>query len=460
MTVQASLPTRIELNRFQYRNYQLPIVNTLRSGKRRVVAVMPRRAGKDVMAFNYCIRAMLEKPGVYFYIFPTYSQGKKVLWDSLTNDGKPILDYLPQELIASKNSQEMKIKLINGSLFQVVGSDNYDSLMGTNPSGVVFSEYALQDPRAYQFIRPILTANQGWALFLSTPRGKNHLWELLEIAKHSDDWEAFHLTLNDTNHIPLREIEKERQEGIMNDDLIQQEYYCSFDLGVEGAYYAKYMDEMRRNGRISVVPWESAFQVHTAWDLGIRDSTCIIFFQVIGQTVRIIDYYEKDSEGLEHYATILDSKPYKYGRHIAPHDIKIREWTSGFTRFEKARQLGIDFTLATDLQVADGIESVKSLFQKLWIDEHKCAKLIKSLENYRREYDAKRKVYKNYPLHDWASHGADAMRYLAISLPKTRDSKSAEELDKIWRESQLGNQANIPEIFRDSNTMQPYEWFK
>src|SRR5690606_29510758 len=175
----------------------------------------------------------------------------------------------PPELVESKNSQEMKIRFTNGSLLQLVGSDNYDTLMGTNPQGVVFSEYALQDPRAYQYIRPILTANDGWALFISTPRGKNHLWELLQIARESPDWFAYKLSVEDTNHIPMEEIERERREGLMSDDLIMQEYFCSFEMGVEGAYYAKYLDRMRLDGRIGQVPWENGFKVHTAWDLGV-----------------------------------------------------------------------------------------------------------------------------------------------------------------------------------------------
>lgn len=384
-----------------------------------------------------------------YYVFPTYSQAKKVIWDSITNDGNRILDYIPDEVVASKNSQEMKIRFTNGSLLQLVGSDNYDTLMGTNPQGVVFSEYALQDPRAYQYIRPILVANDGWALFISTPRGKNHLWELWNIASNSDDWFAYKLTVEDTGHIPLAEIERERREGIVSEDLIQQEYYCDFSLGVEGSYYNKYIDRMKLRGQISQVPWENGFKVHTAWDLGVRDSTTIIFFQVIGQTVRIIDCYENNKEGLEHYVKLLESKPYTYGKHIAPHDIKVKEFGTGITRLEKARQLGIIFVVASDVSIVDGIEAVRTTLGKVWIDEKLCSPLIKALENYRQEFDAKRKIYKSQPLHDWSSHFADCMRYLCVSLPKTRDGLSAEALEKRYQEARYGeSQSNQPSIFR------------
>jgi phage terminase large subunit len=452
----------IKLDKFVPRSYQIPIIDALENkGYKRVLAILPRRAGKDITAFNICIRALLRKRSVIYYIFPTYSQGKKILWDSITNTGEKILDYIPAELIESKNSQEMKIRFTNGSLFQIVGSDNYDSLMGTNPQGVVFSEYALQDPRAYQYIRPILTANQGWALFISTPRGKNHLWDLYTIAQQSPEWFSYKLTLEDTKHIPLAEIEQERAEGIMSEDLIQQEYYTSFHMGVEGSYYAKYLERMRINQHINVVPWENGFAVHTVWDIGVRDATSIIFFQMIGQTVRIIDCYENNKQGLEFYKKILDEKPYSYGKHFAPHDIAVTEWGSGMSRLEKARELGIKFefklvngkarSAIPDVSIMDGIESVRSVFSKCWIDQERCAPLLKALENYRQEYDIKKKIYASRPLHNWASHFADAMRYLALSLPKTRDGADAQELEKRYTKAIYGAEAHLPAIFRDIN---------
>ena len=440
----------VKLDRFKPRSYQLPIFDALENkGYRRVLAILPRRAGKDVCGFNLVIRAAITRIGVYYYIFPTYSQAKKVIWDSITNSGLRFLDYLPDDLVESKNSQEMKIRLVNGSLIQLVGSDNYDSLMGTNPRGVVFSEYALQDPRAYQFIRPILAANDGWALFLSTPRGKNHLWELYNIAVNSPDWFAYKLTIEDTHHIPLYEIEREKHEGIMSDDLIQQEYYTSFTMGVEGSYYAKYLDRMKVSGQIGQVPWESAFRVHTAWDLGVADSTTIIWFQRIGQTIRIIDCYENSKEGLEHYINVVSSKPYLYSKHFAPHDIRAREFTTGQTRLDKARQLGIRFLVAPSRTIEDGIEMVRSAMSRIWIDEVKCAKLLKALGNYRQEFDPKRKVYKSHPLHDWSSHFADAMRYLCLCLPYTEESGDASALERRYQEAMRGDQSNLPKFFSD-----------
>jgi len=449
--MQLKVETKIHLNKFKPRDYQHCIFDAIENkGYKRVLAIWPRRAGKDVTAYNLCIRELIKEVKTVYYCFPTFSGGRRILWDAIDNDGFRILDYLPEELIESRNEQMMRIRLINGSVFQIIGSDNYDNaLVGTNPKGIIFSEFALSDPRAYSFVRPILTANQGWALFISTPRGKNHLWELYQIAQRSDEWFCSKLTVEDTNHIPLEAIERERQSGELSDCLIQQEYYCSFSLGIEGSFYTKYIDRMRVKGQIGAVPWESGFQVHTAWDIGVRDSTAIIFFQVIGQTVRIIDCYENAKEGLEHYVKVIKNKPFLLGKHIAPHDIKVMEFGSGITRIEKARQLGINFITADNIAIPDGIEAVRSAFSKIWIDEVECKPLIKALENYRQEYDVKKRVYKAQPLHDWSSHFADAMRYLCISLPKTRDGLSSQDIDKNYHEARYGAQAGLPRFFRD-----------
>jgi len=434
-----NVETRIRLDTFKPRDYQLPFCKAFDEQQfKKFFICWPRRAGKDICSFNLILRAALRDVGVYYYVFPTYSQGKKVIYDSITNDGKRFLDYIPRELVKSTNSQELKIKLANESLIQIVGSDNIDSLVGTNPRGICFSEYALQSPNAYTFLRPIIACNNGWVIFESTPRGHNHFFSMYQIASHSPDWFVSKLTLDDTNHVPLAEIEKDLAEGLISQDLVYQEWYTSFDMGIEGSFYAKYIDNMRLKGQIGSVPYEEGFKVHTSWDIGVRDSTSILFFQAVGTTVRIFDCYENSKVGLEHYVKVLQSKGYIYGKHIAPFDIRVLEFGTGMTRIEKAKQLGISFTVAPDVGIYDGIEAVRSCLSKVWIDEKACAPFIKAMENYRQEYDIKKKVYKPIPLHDWSSHFADAMRYLAISLPKTRDGLSAEDLEKRYQAAMYG----------------------
>ncbi len=380
--------------------------------------------------------------------------GRKIIWDAIDNDSHRVLDwYCPDEICEQKNSSDMKIRFKNGSIMKFVGSDNYDSLVGSNFQAVIFSEYALQDSNAYAYLRPIMVANGAWSLFITTPRGKNHLYDLYNIALNNPEYYCLKMSVEETGHIPLSAILKEKEEGLISEDLIQQEYYCSFELGVEGSYYTKYLDKMRLKGQIGNVAWESAYKVHVAFDIGVEDPSCLIFFQICNNVIRVIDFYENSDAGLDHYAQILREKGYNYGRFIMPHDIMVREFTGGgVTRFEKAANLGIKpITICKNIPVIDGIECVRSTFSKMWIDETNCSELIKALENYRRETkkgDSRKVVYVNHPLHNWASHAADAMRYLCVSLPQLREGSTAEDLEKRYRDAVLGPNSHLPPVFR------------
>lgn len=449
-----NVETQLHLEEFQLRPYQAPIWEAYRKGYKRILAVLPRRSGKDFSTWNLIIRIAMDRVGIYWFVYPTYAQGKKILWDGMTNEGKRFLDYLPEETVDSMNSQEMKIRLRNGSIIQVLGSDNPDSLVGTNPSGIVFSEYSLQNPIVYQLVRPILTANDGFAIFLSTPRGKNHLWELWNIAQsNKSQWFSYRMTVLETGHIPLSKIQQELDSGEMTDDLIQQEYYCSFDRGVEGAYYSKYLQTAVVDGRIGIIPWEPGLQTHVAMDIGVNDATTLLWFQVTssGSVVRIIDCYSNHSLGVDHYIKVMQDKPYSYGKFFAPFDIKVREFGAGaLTRYEQARQLGITFTVLEQIGLQEGVNNVYMNFRKLWIDHVKCRSLINALENYRREWDEQKQRHKDQPIRNWATHYADALRYLCQSLPKaTTLGLTAEELDKRYLQARYGNDMiNLPSLFR------------
>lgn len=448
-----SVGAQIVLDKFKPRDYQKPILDAffLKEFKRLVV-LMPRRAGKDLTCWAaITIREAITHPGVYFVVYPTYSQGRKILWDTVDMDGSRFIDYLPKELIFSMNSQMMRIVLKNGSVIQVIGSDNPDRIVGTNPRGVVFSEYALQSPRIYALMSPILAANpDAWAIFISTPRGHNHFWKMYNMAKESPYWWTYKVGLNETRHVSQEMIRREAEEDNMSEDLIQQEYYCSFDAGIEGSYYCRNLDRMRMNNQICEVPWESGFPVHTAWDIGMSDMTSIIMFQSIGQSVRIIDYYENNSRGLEHYVKHLKSLDYMYGVHIAPHDIKVREWGTGMSRIEQGRDLGIEFELAPNIAFIDGVDIVRRSLTKIWIDKVKCKKVIKAIENYRREWDAENKIYKGKHLHDEHSHVADALRYLCLSLPKTAVGMTAEELREEFNRKKYGDSGIFSDKYSNS----------
>lgn len=446
----------VKLDSFYPREYQMGLFKAFENNPKysRFLCIWPRRAGKDVSAFWLALRACLRSTITCFYIFPEFSSGRRILWDAIDNDGRKIMELCPKEVIRDMNEQLMRIRFKNNSVFQIIGSDRYDkTIVGTNPKLMIFSEFALQDPRAFQLASPILRANAGKAIVLSTPRGKNHLWDMYQVAQAVDEWFVSKLTLEDTQHIPMSEIEKELNEGIMSYDLVQQEYFTSFELGVEGAYYAKYIQQMRLDGRISDVPWQPGIPVHTAWDLGYNDPTCIIFFQIIGASIHIIDYYENNQKGYDHYAKIIKQKEYTYGKHIAPHDIAVHEQSTATERYRTMWDLGVQFVKPHESKIPrlieDGIEKVRKSLPVMWIDERRCTQLIKSIENYRQEYDAKKQTYKLNPLHNWASHASDAMRYLCGALEYLKPGTSAEQVRERYTKALYGDSGNLPRFFRD-----------
>lgn len=417
--------------KFYPRPYQVPILNALNNGCKRAVWVAHRRAGKDLTVLNWVIPQLIKETCTCFYVMPTYSQGKKILWDATTNDGMRVLDHFPEEFVAHKNSQEMKIRFGNQSLFQIIGSENVDSLVGTNPKIIVFSEYALQNPQAWTYLSPILKVNNGTAIFISTPRGKNHFYDLYVHAKNNPEWFCERLTIEDTGVLTKADIEQEIREG-MSEELAMQEYFCSFDRGVEGAYFAKFIDQARRENRIGKVSYDPSTMVDTYWDVGFGDATAIVFGQSIGTEFRIIDCYESSGEGLPHYIKHLQSKPYVYGRHFFPHDAGSGSFQTGKTIQGLAAELGIKTIILPKSDIEVGIEMARSLLSICCIDESKCTRLIKCLECYHKRYNPSMNVYSNTPIHDWSSHFADAFRYCSMARALHRGGNSALSVEE-WK---------------------------
>ncbi len=406
---------------FDPRGYQRSPLEALDSGIKRGVAVWHRRAGKDLTFLNITIKKAFERVGNYYYYFPTSALGRKVLWQGKKKDGRPFLEHIPPEVRSKTREDEMRIELINGSAIQIMGTDRTD-VVGPNPAGCVFSEYSLQDPSAWNYIRPILVENEGWAMFNFTPRGRNHAHQLYEMAKHNPKWYCELLTVDDTGVISKEDIQDEIDAG-MSEALVQQEFYCSFDYGLEGAYYLKQLANARQDGRITKLPWQSV-PVHTAWDLGFRDATTIWFYQLVGKEVWFIDYYENSGEELAHYAKVLQDKDYLYGQHWAPHDIRKHEMSYGNTLYERARELGIRFDVIenwqrTGIGLSDGIEMVRSMFPRYYFREEKTRMGINALNNYQKKWDEKWQQYKDTPQENWATHGADAFRIATLAINKT-----------------------------------------
>lgn len=416
------MPTLTIPYRFTPRSYQLGFFKAIDSGIQRALLTWPRRHGKDKTCFNALIKKAVERTGNYYYIFPEYNQGRKALWDNIDKDGLRTIDHVPKEIIKSRNATEMKIELVNGSIIQIVGAADIDRIVGTNPVGVVFSEYSLIDPMVWGYIYPILAENGGFAWFNMTPRGKNHGLRLLESAQSNPDWYVSHLNAKQCGVFSDDELEKIRQEyfELYGDyQLYDQEFMTSFDAPIQGAYFAVHMDRAEQDGRVTNIPYESILTVNTYWDLGIDDSTTIWFVQMQNREVRLIDYVEDNGEGLSYYINILNSKGYTYGKHYAPHDIEVRELTTGISRKETARSLGINFeTVKRPARKDEGIDAIRNLLSRCWFDKDKTEKGRDALMNYHKEFDEKRKVYKNQPYHDWSSHGVDAFQTLALSDPK------------------------------------------
>lgn len=431
MNVEIKLPYNWEA-----RSYQTDLWKALfQDNYKRLIYVWHRRAGKDLFGLNVIIyHALTKTPGTYWHIFPTYKQGKKAIWDETDISGRKYLDYIPPQLIKKKNSQEMKIEFYNGSIYQIVGSDDVDALRGAGIKGAIFSEYAEQRPTAWEVIQPMIEATKGFALFNFTPKGRNHSYDLWEMAKNNDKWFTQLLTVEDTKGQVFSDeaINNIKEEFIGKGktlDLFNQEYYCSFNSAVEGSYYSAQMSLAKEEGRITSLPHEVSLTVDTWWDLGVNDTTVIWFTQQLGSEIRAIDYLEDSGKGLDHYIKEVKAKPYIYQSHNAPHDIKVREFTSGRSRYDIAWDLGIKFDVVPNIPIIDGINAVRSIFNKCIFDKDKCKQGILALTNYKKQFDEIRNCFKDKPLHDWSSNGADSFRYMAVGIDEKQFIKQSIEYD-------------------------------
>ena len=418
---------------FQPREYQLPLLRAFDEGFLRLIQLWHRRSGKDKVDVNLVAREMQVNVGAYYYLFPTYAQGKKALWEARGKEGIKYLDHFPKELLDGKpNDTEMKIKYKSGSLFQVIGVEDVDKVIGTNPRGLIFSEYSLQNPKAWEYMRPILAENKGWALFNYTPRGKNHGYKLWEMALNNPKWWTQKLTIDDTKVLTPEDIDEERRAG-MTEDMVQQEFYCSFISAIQGAIYWKEVDEAEKNEQFKEVPHDPRLLVHTVWDLGKNDTNCIGFYQSNGLTVRKIDYLSGNRKGLPDWIKEVKAKGYNYGKHFAPHDIQVSDYslTGNQSRWEVAKDLGIEFEIVPNLSIQEGIDAGRRLFKIMYVDKLKCGDFLEAIPQYTREYDEDNKIFKDKPLHDWTSHYADEHRYASLVFTQFNNEYQRQQTQRV-----------------------------
>jgi phage terminase large subunit len=430
------------------------------AGIKRSLLVWPRRAGKDDVCLNWTAVAAHQRPANYWHCLPLYEQARKAIWEAINphSGHRRIDEAFPKEIRKRTDNSSMTIEFLNGSIWKVVGSDNPDSLVGAPPAGLVFSEWALSNPSAWGYLSPIVDENDGWAVFITTPRGRNHVHSMLEMARNEPGWFVEHLTVRDTGY-PLEKVETQRREyrGIfghdMADALIDQEFFCSFEAAVLGAYWGRELANAEQEGRITSVEYDPLQPVHTAWDLGLGVNLAVWFFQVMPNgVIHVIDYWQgAHSDSMVQAVAALAAKPYRYGYDWVPHDAKTPETSNGRTRVEMLASLRRMPRVVALHKVDDGINAARVTLGRCYFDQEKCAQGLNALREYRSEWDDEKKVFSNKPRHDWASHAADAFRYLAMAwreltpdaMPKTDQEKLREAValmlkprtyDDIWKQ--------------------------
>lgn len=393
--------------------------------------VCHRRAGKTIACIHELQRAALRTPnGRFAYIAPTYTQAKSVAWDYLREAAGPIFP-----LGAKANASELKVDYPNGSQVRLFGADNYDALRGMRFDGVVLDEYADFDPRAYpEVISPALADSRGFAVFIGTPKGHNAFYDIWAKAKDKGDW--FTMMLKASDSVPVNDAlaarhgmewavknrlllsdELARERENKTEEQYNQEFEVSFEAAIVGAYYGKQMAQAQGSKRVTGVGYDAAAQVWTAWDLGIRDATAIWFAQMVGREIHLIDYIEATGQPLEYYVKTLKDKPYVYAGHIVPHDAQAKELGTGKSRLEVLESLGLrNIRVCPHHRVEDGINAVRVILPRCWFDARSCGRGVEALTLYRSEFNYKLGTLQTQPVHDWASHGADAFRYLAMGL--------------------------------------------
>ncbi len=375
------------------------------------VAVAHRRMGKTVAAVNQLIHSALQctkKNPQFAYVAPTYGQAKRIAWSYLVDYTRP--------LGGTANVSELRVDFM-GRRISLYGADNPDSIRGIYLDGVVVDEYGDVHPSLFtEVLRPALSDRLGWALFIGTPKGSNHFKELRDFADDTsnDNWALREFKASETGLIPQEELTDAKKA--MGDSKYLQEFEVSFDSPIIGSYYGEIIKDITSKNHVRDIPTESATQKWTAWDLGISDSTSIWVCETIGGEIRLMDYYEDHGKSLDTYIAYLDENGYRDYTHILPHDVQVRELQTGKSRYEFLTDAGLNIEICQKHSVEDGIQAVRRMLPNTWFNKETTKYGLECLRNYRREYNEKLSVYMERPKHDFASHGADAFRYLALGI--------------------------------------------
>lgn len=404
------------------RAYQEPAWMNWQNGGKRQLLFWHRRAGKDEINLHMHAVGSAQRVGTYWHMLPLANQARKAIWDAVNphTGRRRLFDAFPNEYIDNMKDNEMFVRFKSGSTFQVVGSDNFNSLVGSPPIGITFSEWALANPSAWAYLSPILAENGGWASFITTPRGNNHAKGMYDSVKNNPAWFTQILGVQHTNAISLDAMEEQKSvyAGLFGQAiaelLIQQEFYCSFAGAMIGAYWGAELAAADAEGRIGKVDIDWNHPVHTAWDLGKAVNNPIWCFQVINGRPLIVDFYRPESDDLADWCKWLDDKGY-HGTDYVPHDVMHINWGASRTRFEMLQDLKRKPWRVPMVSVADGINAGRETIKVAQFDAERCELGIEGLKNYRREWDDDLKTFRENPLKDWAEHIGSSFRYLGLA---------------------------------------------
>jgi hypothetical protein len=406
-------------NGFTPRPPQKELMRYFDHGGLRAAACWPRRYGKDLTMVHQTVKMMFERPGMYFHMLPNHKQARKVIWDGFDNNGKKIIDTaMPGQIRQDTNRTEMKITLKNGAIWQLVGSDYYDSIVGANPFGLVMSESALSDPRAWSIFRPILAGNGGWAAFISTPRGYNHFYDLMRLAQKNPTWFHSHLTVKDTQHIPPGVLNDERAE--MPDELYRQEYDCDFSAANVGAIFGRYIEQAEKEGRICALTPQGDHEVWVTSDIGYRDKAAFVWWRRFRGGFEIFHYDDGSGMDAEEWSVRLSKQP-RADKLVLPHDAKVKTFQSKRSSVETFLSNppwpNCEVRVNEQRHKSDSINAGRLMLRRVRIsNEPVCEPFLMAMRAYAYKYDEETKTFSSEPEHNWASHPADAFMEGAARL--------------------------------------------
>jgi phage terminase large subunit len=408
--------SRVRIPTIKPRDYQLPVFEYWDDNRpnMRAVEVWGRRMGKDLCYMNVAHMKSYDRPGLYLHMLPEFAHARRTIWDGFTNEGVRLIDVVfPKEVRAGINEQEMKIELLNGAVWQLGGSDQYNRWVGSNPVGIVFSEFALAHPKGWELMRPILMMNGGWAAFISTPRGYNHFHDMLDLAKRRPDWRWSHMGSVEAGLMSMADIKQEVADG-MPDELARQEYLCDFSAANVGAILGSRIEAVEKSGRLVADLYDpQAGPVVVSSDIGFRDTATFWFWQSVPGGFHLIDYDEDTGLDADDWAKRLQEKPYDIDTLHLPHDARVKTFQSkhsAMERFIKAQIAG-RINIVPAMNALDKVNAARAILARCKFDHARCAQGLLALRDWSFKWDDVRRQYGSEPDHNWASHAADAFAY-------------------------------------------------